>query len=170
MIFSPKPKQREKFTVPTAKAAIVMLLALELVWAADPLIGTWKRNNATLKFDDGAGGRGWKDHVIRIQPNGRDGVIITHDITPFEGPLRRVTHTCKFDGQPCTDTESAEQGRIRTVHHANDRMLLITVTEGGQVVVKNQIIVSDNGKTLRYVQEGTNQDRKIKAEAVYNRQ
>jgi hypothetical protein len=133
--------------------------------AADPLIGTWKLNEAKSKLDP----EGPKNHTVVYKAAG-DKVNITVDGTDPEGKATHNQWTGKFDGKDYPVTgEAASDARSYT--KVNDRTVDFTAKKGGKTVGTGRIVVSVDGKSRTVTVSGTNpKGKKFKTTAVYDKQ
>src|SRR6266566_7301192 len=133
--------------------------------AADPLMGTWKLNEAKSKITPGT----MKNtHVVYSSMLGQ--VKIKSDgIDPSGKPIH-VEWSGKFDGKdyPVTGDPNSD---TRSYTKVNERTLTTANKKNGKVTVTGQIIVSADGKSRTVTLNGTTpKGKKFKNVAVYDKQ
>ena len=134
-------------------------------FAADPLMGTWKLNEAKSKITPGT----MKNtHVVYSSIFGQ--VKIKSDgIDPSGKPIH-VEWSGKFDGRdyPVTGDPNSD---TRSYTKVNERTLTTANKKNGKVTVTGQIIVSADGKSRTVTLNGTTlKGKKFKNVAVYDKQ
>jgi hypothetical protein len=145
---------------------LVTFIALAArAWAADdPMMGTWKLNEAKSKIAPGAP----KNHTVVYAAAG-DQVKITVDGTDAQGKTIHSEWTGKFDGKdyPVTGDANAD---MRSYKKAGKDTLEMANKKGGKVTVTGEVLVSDDGKS-RTVTISFTDDKgaKVKSTAVYDK-
>ena len=132
--------------------------------ADDPMIGTWKLNEAKSKIDAGP-----KNTTVIYEAAG-DSVKVTTDGTDGDGKPSHSEWTGKYDGKdypvtgdPNTDTRSYKK--------VNDRTLAFTNKKGDKVTISGRGVVSADGKTRTVTINGTDsKGKKYTTTAVYDKQ
>ena len=150
--------------------AIVMILALCFVGAAvcladDPMMGTWKMNEAKSKLSPGVA----KNTTVVYEARG-DNVKVTIDGTDSDGKPTHNEWMGKFDGKdyPVTGDPSSD---TRSLKKVDDRTLTFTVKKGEKTTITGRIVVSADGKTRTVTTSGTDsQGKKYTATALYEKQ
>ena len=133
--------------------------------ADDPMIGTWKLNEAKSKI--GAGSP--KNTTVIYEAVG-DSVKVTTDGTGGDGKPSHSEWTGKYDGKdypvtgdPNTDTRSYKK--------VNDHTLAFTNKKGHKVTISGRGVVSADGKTRTVTITGTDsKGKKYTTTAVYDKQ
>lgn len=143
----------------------VCFIGIGVCFAQNPLMGTWKLNEAKSKLAPGAP----KNNTVVYEAVG-DSVKVTIDGTDGAGNPTHSEWTGKLDGKsypvtgdPTSDSRSVER---RTTHKYG-----FTAKKGDKVTISGTIILSVNGKSRTVISTGTDaQGKKIKSEAVYDKQ
>ena len=119
------------------------------------LAGTWKLNLAKSKFSPGPAP---KSMTVTYTPAG-DGVKITVDLTPPDGPAQHWEMSGNYDGKdnPIKGNPLADTASFKRV---NDSSAESTFKMGGKVVATNVRVLSADGKTLTITSKGTTPDGK----------
>jgi len=150
--------------------AIVMTLAFCFVGTAvcladDPMMGTWKMNEAKSKLSPGVP----KNTTVVYEAIGEN-VKVTIDGTDSDGKPMHNEWTGKFDGKdyPVTGDPSAD---TRSLKKVDGRTLTLTVKKGDKTTMTGRIGVSVDGKTRTVTTSGTDsQGKKYSSRAVYDKQ
>jgi len=135
-----------------------------LCFAADPLMGAWKLNEAKSKITPGTAKFTtitFKDRLGNIKGTG-DGI-------DANGKPMHVEWSGKFDGKdyPVTGDPNADTRSYRKV---DDRTLEVTIKKGGKVTVASRTVVSADGKNRTANITGTTPNgKKFKNVAVYDK-
>jgi len=149
---------------------ILLTLALcfvgvEVIFADDANMGTWKLNEAKSTLASGA----TKNSTVVYEAAG-DNVKVTVDGTDKD---RKATHnewTGKFDGKdyPVTGDPNSD---TRSYTKIDDHTLGLNVKKGGKVTTSGRIVVSPDGKSRTVTTRGTDsKGKKVNSIAVYDRQ
>jgi len=152
----------------TTLAAIVSFVAgLAIAYAADnPMMGTWKLNDAKSKFEAGA----TKNHTVVYAPQG-DSMKITVDGTTKDGKAVHNDWIGKVDGKdyPVTGDNSVIDARSYT--KVDDNTLNMTLKKAGKVVGTGTVKVSPDGKS-RTVETKASEAKNaaLNGTAVYDKQ
>ena len=125
----------------TLRFVLALSLATTLLSAADPLVGTWKLNNAksTPPSDE-----------VRVityteMPNGQ--LHMNERVTPKQGKSNAVEITFRFDGKPYPRTNS--QWDTQTFRRIDGRTYESEFAKAGvQYKESARFVVSPDGKTL----------------------
>jgi hypothetical protein len=133
--------------------------------ADDPMIGTWKLNEAKSKIAPGSP----NNNLVVYEASG-DSVKVTTDGTNSEGKATHSEWTGKFDGKdypvtgdPNTDTRSYKK--------VNSHTLALTNKKGDKVTISGRVVVSADGKTRTVTLTGTDANgKKFTSTAVYDKQ
>ena len=141
------------------------LLGWSACLAADPLMGTWKLNEAKSKFAAGA----TKNNTVVYEAAGND-TKVTVDGTDGSGAAVHSEWTGKFNGRYYAVTGSPTSD-MRSYARVNSRTLRFREKKGGKVVLTGTITVSRSSKTRTV--KTTAKDSKgkwIANTAVYDKQ
>jgi len=144
---------------------ILTLVAGALFFAADnPMIGTWKLNEAKSKIAPGAP----KNNTVTYAAVG-DQVKVTVDGTDAQGKSIHSEWTGKMDGKdyPVTGDSTAD---MRSYKMEGKDTLQLTNKKDGKVTVTGSITVSADGKTRTVTITGTDdKGAKMTSTAVYDK-
>lgn len=138
---------------------LLLLCALALVAAGDPLVGTWKLDVAKSKFDPGPAPQSQTvtmgaDKKVAVSGTDSGGQAQSWSYTYTPGAAATIT------GIP--DASVTETRKGNTVEH---------VWKLGKGTEKGHGVVSKDGKTMIYTLTGTNADgKKINERQVYEKQ
>jgi hypothetical protein len=124
-------------------------LAGPLCLAADPLIGTWKLNEAKSKFTPGTG----KSTRVVYEARG-DQVRITTDGVNADGKPTHGEWIGKLDGKDYSVTGDPNAD-MRSYRKVDDRTLDFTGKKGGKVTVTGRVVVAADGKSRTVTTTGT---------------
>ena len=141
------------------------LLGWSACLAADPLMGTWKLNEAKSKRMPGT----TKFNSVTFK-NTLGNIKVTADGADANGKPIHVEWSGKFDGKdyPVTGDPSADTRAYRKV---NDRTIEVTVKKNGKVIVTARSVVSADGKTRTSTVSGTTaKGKNFNNVAVYDKQ
>ncbi len=133
--------------------------------AADPLMGTWKLNDAKSKITPGT-----TKFTTATYKSLFGQVKVTSDGIDGSGKPIHVEWSGKFDGKdyPVTGNPNSD-GRSYT--RVNDRTLQVTAKKNGKVMATGRIVVSADGKSGTVTVSGTTaKGKKFKNIAVYDKQ
>ena len=144
---------------------ILCLAAGAFCFAADdPMMGTWKLNEAKSKIAPGAA----KNSTVVYAAAG-DQIKVTVDGTDANGKSIHSEWTGKFDGKdyPVTGDATAD---TRSYTKAGKDGLEFTQKKDGKVTVTGQIAVSADGKTRTVTVTGTDaKGAKMTTTGVYDK-
>jgi hypothetical protein len=124
-------------------------LAGPLCLAADPLIGTWKLNEAKSKFTPGTG----KNTRVVYEAMGGQ-VRITADGVNVDGKPTHSEWSGKLDGKDYSVTGDPNAD-MRSYRKVDDRTLDFTVKKGGNITVTGRVVVAADGKSRTVTTSGT---------------
>src|SRR3954465_10351247 len=132
-------------------------LALCLLAATDPFVGTWKLNTHKSKFPPGT--PGFFFATMLIESSGT-GLKSTASAADGEGISTSFTFSCQIDGTPCTVTSSSplrSESAVDTISlkRVDPNTIIATGARKGKQVYFDQRVVSADGKTMTIVQDGT---------------
>ena len=120
---------------------IVCFVAVTLVFAENPNMGTWKLNEAKSKLVAGT----IKNTTVVYSMDG-DSVKVVTDGTGVDGKPMHTEWTGKFDGKdyPLTGDPNSD---ARSYVKVNDHTLTLVNKKGGKDTTTGKIEVSKDGKT-----------------------
>lgn len=124
-------------------------LAGPLCLAADPLIGTWKLNEAKSKFTPGTG----KNTRVVYEARGSQ-VRITADGVNADGKPTHSEWIGKLDGKDYSVTGDPNAD-MRSYRKVDDRTLDFTGKKGGNITVTGRVVVAADGKSRTVTTSGT---------------
>jgi hypothetical protein len=134
-------------------------------FAADPLMGTWKLNEAKSKITPGT----TKFNTVAFKSTFGQ-VKATQDGIGADGKPIHVEWSGKFDGKDYAVTGDPS-GDTRSYTKVDDRTLVVMVKKNGKVVVTARTVVSADGKSRTATVTGTTpKGKKFKNVAVYDKQ
>ena len=117
--------------------------------AADPLIGTWKLNEAKSKFTPGTG----KNTRVVYEARGSQ-VRITADGVNADGKPTHGEWIGKLDGKDYSVTGDPNAD-MRSYRKVDDRTLDFTGKKGGKITVTGRVVVAADGKSRTVTTSGT---------------
>ena len=146
-------------------AGIVILAAGTLAaQATEPLIGTWKLNAAKSK------GSTIKSGTTKIEKDG-DGLKLTVEMMPAEGPAYKWTVSGKFDGKDNPVTGNSPYGDAVAIERVDAHTFHLTTKRSGKVSAKQTIVVAADGKSRTTTTKGTDaKGQPIDSVAFYEKQ
>jgi len=131
--------------------------------ADDPMMGTWKLNEAKSKITPGAP----KNNTVTYAAVG-DQIKVTVDGTDADGKSAHSEWTGKFDGKdyPVTGDATADMRSYKK----EGKDLELTNKKDGKVTVTGKIVVSADGKTRTVTISWTDaKGAKMTSTAVYDK-
>ena len=117
------------------------LAVAALSLAADPIMGTWKLNEAKSKYSEGA----TKNSTVTYTMAG-DMVKCTVDGMDKDGKAVHSEWTGKFDGKDYAVTGEPTSD-MRAYKMVNANTFEMTMKKGGKIAGSGKIVVSADGKT-----------------------
>jgi hypothetical protein len=143
---------------------VIVTGAMLVAQATDPLIGTWKLNAAKSK------GSTAKSGTTTVEKDG-EGIKLTADMTPAEGPAYRWSVSAKYDGKDNPVTGNSPYGDVAAIERVDAHTYHITTKRGGKVVVNQTIAVAADGKSRTTTTKGTDaKGQPIDSVVVYEKQ
>ena len=140
-------------------------VAMAMIAAENPNMGTWKLNEAKSKFSPGA----TKNSTVVYEAAG-DSVKVTTDGTSGDGKAVHTEWTGKFDGKDYPVTGGAG-GATRAYKVINAHTMEVTGKENGKVMTSGKIVVAADGKSRTVNISGTDSSgKKFTTDAVYDKQ
>ncbi len=150
----------------TIGLALVVSLALAAVGFAadDPMMGTWKLNEAKSKLAPGTP----KNTTVTYEMAG-DQIKVTVDGTDADGKSSHTSWTGKFDGKDYALTGDPTAD-MRSYKKEGKDTLQMTNTKAGKVTVTGTVIVAADGKTRTVTTTWTDaKGAKVTSTAVYDK-
>jgi hypothetical protein len=148
-----------------SKVLGILVLGWSL-WAASPIVGTWKLDVAKSKYSPGPAP---KSATITYEETA-DGIKRTGETIDAEGKATSFTYTAKYDGKdyPITGSDLYDAIAAKSVT-ANTTEA--TLKKSGKVVSHAKRVISKDGKTMTLTITSTNaKGQKTKDVAVYQKQ
>jgi hypothetical protein len=131
-------------------ASLLVLVGAAVSFAADPMMGTWKLNEAKSKFGPGT----TKNTTVTYEAAG-DNVKVTTDGTDGDGKPLHTEWTGKFDGMAYPVTGEAT-GATRTYKKLNDHTMTFMEEANGKTTLTGRIVISPDRKTRTVTTTTTN--------------
>jgi|SRR5206468_3827569 len=132
--------------------------------AADPIMGTWKLNEAKSKITPGT----MKFNTVTFK-NMFGNIKVANDGIGPDGKPVHIEWSGKFDGKDYPVTGDPN-GDTRSYTKVNDRTLHVTVKKNGKVTATAHTVVSADGKSRTATVTGTTpKGKKFKNVAVYDK-
>jgi hypothetical protein len=142
---------------------ISVAIAAGCLAADDPMMGTWRLNEAKSKIAPGAA----KNTTVTYAAAG-DQIKVTVDGTDAQGKAAHSEWTGKFDGKdyPVTGDATADMRSYKK----DGKDLELTNKKAGKITVTGKIVVSADGKTRTVTMTGTDdKGAKMTSTAVYDK-
>jgi hypothetical protein len=143
-------------------ALALLLTATAVTFAANPLIGTWKLNEAKSKFAPGAG----KNTTVTYTPAKGDMIKCMVDGVDKNGKPIHWTWVGKFDGQPYAIKGSPSFDTL-AYKPVNDRTNNTIAMKDGKMVMTATITVAKDGKSRVVTLTGTDASGKKFTDTTY---
>ena len=140
-----------------------MLAMAALCFADNPMMGTWKLNEAKSKLPTAA-----KNNTVVYEAAG-DNIKVTIDGVDAEGKATHNEWTGKFDGKdyPVTGDPNSD---MRSYKKVNDSTLNFTIKKDGKPTMTGKIAVSPDGKSRTVTTWGKDaKGKKVTSVAVYDK-
>ena len=142
----------------TTRLTVLYTLALSLLAATDPFVGTWKLVPSRSRFEPGA--PSFFLATIQIEAAGT-GLKSTASAADGQGIVSDLTFTCHLDETPCKVTPATSPMRSEsavdtvTMKRVDQNTIMATGTKDGKPVYSDRRVVSANGKTMTVIRNGT---------------
>jgi hypothetical protein len=137
-----------------------------VVWAADPVLGTWKLNVEKSSYSPGPAPK----NQIRIYEENQEGIRVTIKTTMPEGQSTSVQHAVNYDGKEHPIVGSSQSDAI-VLEKIDDYTSEAVLKHANKVFGTNRRVVSKDGKTMTITFQGTDsRGRKVNNTAVYDKQ
>jgi hypothetical protein len=150
-----------------ALTVVTCFVALTLSFAAEnPMMGTWKLNEAKSKFSPGAS----KSVAVVYEADG-DNMKCTIDGVDGKGKPYHNVWVGKLDGKDYPVTGDTETGNTRAIKKINDHKMEASNKKDGKVTTSGSIVIAADGKTRTLNLTGTDSaGKKTSSTAVYDKQ
>jgi|KBSMisStaDraftv2_1062788.scaffolds.fasta_scaffold01182_9 hypothetical protein len=140
-----------------ARSILLCALALSLLAAADPFVGTWKLNTHRSKFPPGV--PGFFFATILIEASGT-GLKSTASGADGEGIASSFTFSCQIDGTPCNVASSSHlrsESAVDTISlkRVDPNTIIAIGARKGKQIYSDRRVVSADSKTMTVVRDGT---------------
>ena len=144
---------------------VLCLLALTVIFAQNPNLGTWKLNESESKIPAGVG----KNTTVVYSAAGSD-IKVTTDGVNAAGQPAHTEWTGKFDAKPYPVTGDPTVD-YRAYKTKRERLLLLANMKGEKTVSNGKIELAKDGKsrTVEITNFAAN-GKKIHAKYVYDKQ
>jgi hypothetical protein len=138
--------------------ASLLFLAIPLLAATDPFVGTWKLDTGKTKVPPGA--PSFLMATIKIEESAT-GLKSTAFGADGQGIASSITFDCSLDSKPCpvtTATQLRGESAIDTItlHRIDPRTIDATGTLSGKQVYSDRRVVAADGSTLTVTRKGNN--------------
>lgn len=148
----------------TLAVTFAVWFAAGAVCFANPMMGTWKLNEAKSKLGHGK----VKNNTVVYQSGFFETKIII-DGTNEKGKPMHNEWTGNFDGKDHA-VKGDPTSDMRSYKKIDDRTLDFTVKKGGKVTATGRIVVAADGKSRTVTTTGrTGKGKKFKSTAVYDK-
>jgi hypothetical protein len=144
---------------------VMCFLGLTLCFAENPMIGSWKLDEAKSKVSSGAA----KNSTV-VYEAAVDNIKCTIDGVDAQGKPSHIEWTGKFDGKdyPLTGDPT---GDTRAYKKVNERTMDGITKKDGKVTGSSHIVVSADGKTRTVTTDLTDSaGKKMHSVAFYDKQ
>lgn len=149
----------------TLLVTLAVWFAAGAVCFANPMMGTWKLNQAKSKLGHGK----MKNNTVMYQSELFKTTIII-DGTNEKGKPAHNEWTGNFDGKDYA-VKGDPTSDMRTYKKIDDRTLDFTAKKGGKVMATGRIVVAADGKSRTVTTTGlTGKGKKFRTIAVYDKQ
>lgn len=153
-------------TVTTLLALLIAASVASVSLAADdPLMGTWKLNEAKSKIGAGA----TKNTKVVYATSGNEVTITVDGVDPAGKAVHHVW-TGKMDGKPYA-AKGSDTHDTRAYTKVNAHTVTYDVEKGGKKVGHGKVVVAADGKSRTVTETDIGADgRQAKTVAVYDKQ
>ena len=137
-----------------------------VIWAADPVLGTWKLNLEKSNYSPGPAPKS----QTRIYEANREGTRVTIKTTMPDGQSTSVQHPVNYDGKEHPILGSSQSDAI-ALQKIDDYTSEAILKHASKVIGTNRRVVSKDGKTMTITFQGTDsRGRQVNNIAVYEKQ
>jgi hypothetical protein len=143
----------------------MLFVGLAMCSAQNPMLGTWKLNEAKSKIPAGSS----KNLTVTYEASG-DSMKATIDGVDNQGKPTHTEWTGKFDGKDYPVTGDPAQD-TRSVKQVDDHHYNLTVKKAGKVTMTGKAVIAADGKSRTVTVNATNAaGAKVVSTAVYDKQ
>jgi hypothetical protein len=146
---------------------IVALCSINsVVWAADPVLGTWKLNLEKSSYSPGPAPKS----QLRTYEASQEGIRVTIKTTLADGQSTSVQHPVNYDGKEHPIVGSSQSDAI-ALQKIDDYTSEAILKHASKVIGTNRRVMSKDGKTMTITFQGTDRrGRQVNNIAVYEKQ
>ena len=150
----------------TRKLLTLVLVSAAALWAADPVVGTWKLNLAKSKYNPGLAPKS-ETRVYEVQGAG---IKLTVNGVAADGQRISVGYTAETDAKDYAITGLGTIDAIKLTK-IDDHSAAVTLSHGSVPVARAVRTVSPDGRTLTITYKGTDgEGRQVDNVRVYDKQ
>ncbi len=151
----------------TIAVSLGLILVAGALYAADPMMGTWKLNESKSKLTRGTTKNTKVVYDSRLI---RNKVTVTSDGVDGDGKPIHAEWKGKFNGKDY-EVSGDPTSDMRSYTKVNDQTLDMMVKKGGKVVAQGRIVVSADGKSRVVTLNGTTaKGKKFTNTSVYDKE
>ena len=151
----------------TIAVSLGLILAAVALYAADPMMGTWKLDESKSKLTRGTSKNTKVVYDSRLV---RNKITVTADGVDANGKPVHSEWKGKFNGKDYEVTGDPVAD-MRAYTKVNDQTLDMIVKKGGKVVAQGRIVASADGKSRVVTLTGTTaKGKKFTNTAVYDKE
>jgi hypothetical protein len=145
----------------TLRLVSVIVCATALLWAAEPVVGTWTLNLAKSRFSPGPAPK----EETRVYEAQGEGIKVTVRTVAADGHSTTVLISANYDGKDYPVTGSSAYDAI-ALKKISDQIAEATLTHAGKAVATSRREVSSDGRTMTITYTG----QQVNNKAVYEKQ
>ncbi len=145
---------------------LVLIGAAEAVWAANPVLGTWKLDVAKSTYRPGSA----PASETRVYEAAPEGVKVTIITTDANGKSATIEHPANFDGKdyPLTGSARADAISLKKIDDYRSEAIL---KHASTIIGTAKRVVSKDGKTMTVSYQGLDgKGQRVDNVAVYVKQ
>lgn len=133
-----------------ARLIALLTVATTVLWAADPVIGTWKLNLRRSVFHPGPGFQS----ETRSYEQEKDGVKVTIRTVDAKGRLVTSVYLTTPDGEQHAVSGSGGPADSVGLKRVNEFTAESTLIHAGKEIAKTTRVISEDGKTMTITYRG----------------
>src|ERR1043165_4539431 len=127
----------------TLRFVSMIVCTTALVWATDPVVGTWTLDAASSKFNPGPAPK----EQTRVYEAKGEGIKVIVKTVEADGQSTTVNISANYDGKDYPISGSSTYDAIE-LKRVNDRTAEATLLHAGKVVATSRREVSEDGRTM----------------------